>query len=77
MPTCTLIDDLEYFYDHENHASKTGLVSNRLYLVDEQSTHVGGNDLKPEPRWSRLQSQQPRLLELPLRSHRKPDQGCE
>ncbi len=40
------IDDLEYFYDHENHANKTGLVSNRLYLVDEQSTHVGGDDLK-------------------------------
>jgi hypothetical protein len=42
-----LIDDLEYFYDHEDHPSKTGLVSNRLYLVDEQSTHTGGNDLKP------------------------------
>jgi hypothetical protein len=41
------IDDLEYFYDHEDHPSKTGLVSNRLYLVDEQSTHTGGNDLKP------------------------------
>jgi hypothetical protein len=41
-----LIDDLEYYYDHEDHPSKTGLVSNRLYLVDEQSTHTGGNDLK-------------------------------
>jgi len=42
----TLIDNLEYYYDHENHTDKLGLVSNRLYLVDEQSTHTGGNDLK-------------------------------
>jgi len=42
----TLIDNLEYYYDHENHTDKLGLVSNRLYLVDEQSTHPGGNDLK-------------------------------
>ena len=40
------IDDLEYFYNHDNHIAKTGLVSNKLYLVDEQSTHTGGNDLK-------------------------------
>jgi RHS repeat-associated protein len=40
------IDDLEYYYDHEDHATKTSLGSNRLYLVDEQSTHPGGNDLK-------------------------------
>jgi hypothetical protein len=43
----TLIDDLEYFYDHENHANKTGLVSNRLYRMDEHSTYSPGNDLKP------------------------------
>jgi RHS repeat-associated protein len=42
----TQIDDLEYFYNHDNHTAKTGLVSNKLYLVDEQSTHTGGNDLK-------------------------------
>ncbi len=41
------IDDLEYFYDHDNHANKTGLVSNRLYRVDEHSNHANGNDLKP------------------------------
>jgi RHS repeat-associated protein len=42
----TQIDDLEYFYHHDNHTTKTGLASNKLYLVDEQSTHTGGDDLK-------------------------------
>jgi RHS repeat-associated protein len=40
------IDDLEYYYDHSDHTAKLDLSSNRLYLVDEQSTHPGGNDLK-------------------------------
>jgi RHS repeat-associated protein len=40
------IDDLEYYYDHGDHTAKLDLSSNRLYLVDEQSTHPGGNDLK-------------------------------
>jgi len=40
------IDDLEYYYDHSDHTAKLDLGSNKLYLVDEQSTHTGGNDLK-------------------------------
>ena len=40
------IDDLEYYYDHSDHTAKLDLSSNRLYLVDEQSAHPGGNDLK-------------------------------
>ena len=39
------IDD-KHLYNHDNHIAKTGLASNKLYLVDEQSTHTGGNDLK-------------------------------
>ena len=43
----TQIDDLEYFYNHDNHIAKTGLASNRLYRVNEDAASTSGDDLQP------------------------------
>ena len=43
----TQIDDLEYFYNHDNHTDKLGLASNRLYRVNEDAASTSGDDLQP------------------------------